>query len=90
MKVIKSETSIKEFNSKILDTLITKHQLPIQQADEFSIPDLRKRGWTREAARVLCDREMKSGKYTKRLGRSATTGRVCWLYRKKKKYASDE
>lgn len=84
MKLIKAQ-AIPEFNSQVLDTIINTHGLPLQDKEEFTISDLRSRGWTRDMARTYVDREIYRGNVTKRMGRSRMTNRTCWLYREKKK-----
>ena len=76
---------IPEFNSQILDTIINTHALPDQEADEFTIGDLRRRGWSRDSARSIIERALIRGEFTRRMGRAASNGRPSWLYRKKGK-----
>lgn len=74
--------AIPEFNAQILDTIVNTHGLPLQDADEFTIADLRARGWTRDMARSYVEKECCFNRATRRMGRARRTNRVCWLYRK--------
>lgn len=73
-----------QFNSQILDSIVNEHDLEDQKDNEFTISDLIGRGLRRGVARQFCERGILSGQLERRMGRANVTGRVCWLYHKKK------